>query len=271
MKKYFYTLIILLCCMTATTVSCKDCCTGTETTDTLWINNGNRRIFGELHKPAKVIGTVIFAHGFNGTHRDGQRYYEFLGKLGYQCYAFDFPCGSKHSRSNNNATNMSVTDEVSDLHAIINHFKKQKCTGDIVVIGESQGGLVAGLAASETPNDINRLILIYPAFCIPGDWNKRFPDTATIPDTVELWGVKLGKRYIEQVRQLKPFEVIGKYKHPVLIIQGDKDPIVPMADSQRAQRIYKDASIHIIPEARHGFTADEFNVAAEQIKQFLSR
>ena len=43
----------------------------------------------------------------------------------------------------------------------------------IVLIGESQGGLVSALAAAERKRQISSLILIYPALCIPDNINDR--------------------------------------------------------------------------------------------------
>lgn len=67
------------------------------------------------------------------------------------------------------------------------------------------------------------------------------------------------------------FEHIGKYKRPVLIVQGDKDPVVSMEDSERAVKIYKDARLHVIPGAGHGFKPHEFAESIDQIIQFLSK
>ncbi len=143
---------------------------------TLWIDNGDRRIFGKLCKPAKADGKqpiVIVSHGFNGTHHFAQDYFKPLSDLGYQVYCFDFPCGSIHSQSDKNTMNMSIEDEVSDVQAIVKYFSKQKDIDrkQIVLIGESQGGLVSALASARMPKAISQTILIYPAFCIPDNWN----------------------------------------------------------------------------------------------------
>jgi dipeptidyl aminopeptidase/acylaminoacyl peptidase len=63
---------------------------------------------------------------------------------------------------------------------------------------------------------------------------------------------------------------IAKYKRPVLIVHGDKDPIVPVDYSRQAIKFYKDARLHVIPGAGHGFRPKEFEEAMEQIRQFLN-
>ena len=62
----------------------------------LWIQNGERSIYGVLSKPesaGKRQPVAIISHGFNGTHHYGRTYFETLNALGYQAYVFDFPCG----------------------------------------------------------------------------------------------------------------------------------------------------------------------------------
>lgn len=240
----------------------------------LWIRNGERHLYGVLSRPAHAKGKMpvaIIAHGFNGTHYFGRNYFETLNKLGYQVYTFDFACGSVNSRSDNNTMNMSILDEQSDLEAIVRYFKQQPDVdaSRIVLIGESQGGLVSALTAASMPKDISRTILIFPALCIPDNWTARYPNLSDIPDTTRLWNVPMGRRFFTEVRDINVFERIGKYKRPVLIVQGDKDPVVSMKDSERAVKIYKDARLHVIPGAGHGFKPKEFEESLQQITLFL--
>lgn len=242
--------------------------------DTLWIDNGERHIYGVLSKPTHTTGkqpVAIISHGFNGTHHFGRNYFKPLNELGYQVYTFDFACGSVNSRSDNNTMEMSILDEQSDLEAIVRYFKQQPDVDPnrIVLIGESQGGLVTALTAAAMPKEISRAILIYPALCIPDNWTARYPNVSDIPDTTRLWNVPMGRRFFTEVREIDVFKRIGKYKNPVLIVQGDRDAIVSMEDSERAVELYKDARLHVIPGAGHGFKPHELHEALEQIVLFL--
>lgn len=238
----------------------------------LWIMNGDRQIYGELFTPhGDNKGVAIVSHGFNATHHSGRDYFDLMQDLGYKCYVFDFPCGSVNSRSDNNTLNMSIFDEQSDLRAIVNYFKQQDPNQEIVLIGESQGGLISALTAAQMEDKIDNLILVFPALCIPDNWRERYPQLSDIPEVTDLWGVKLGYRFFEEIHDMKPLDIIGKYQGPVLIVQGDKDNIVSMADSEKAQKIYKGARLHIIPGAGHGFNPKERNELKEQIKNFYNK
>ena len=210
----------------------------------LWIANGQRNIYGEISKPrntGRKQPVAIISHGFNGTHHYGRTYFETLNAIGYQVYVFDFPCGSVHSRSDNNTLNMSAMDEKSDVKAIVNYFREQPDVDSdgIVLIGESQGGFVTALASAE------------------------------IPDTTYLWDVPLGRRFFLELRDIEVFKTLKKYKRPVLIVQGDKDPVVRMEDSRRAVKTYKNARLHVIPGAGHRFKPEEQAQSLREIKAFL--
>ncbi|MCR4994025.1 MAG: alpha/beta fold hydrolase [Bacteroidales bacterium] len=239
-----------------------------------WVMNGKRRIYGLLSRPEHAEGpqpVVIVSHGFNGTHHFGRGYFDALNAMGYQVYSFDFACGSVNSRSDNNTMEMSILDEQSDLEAIVRHFRNQPDIDPqrIVLIGESQGGLVSALTAGAMPKEISRLVLIYPALCIPDNWNERYPNITDIPDTTQMWGVSMGRRFFLEVREMDVFKQIRKFRRPVLIVQGDADRVVSMDDSRRAVKGYKTARLHIIPGAGHGFKPQEFAESIEQVKAFL--
>ena len=247
----------------------------TDAPQELWIKNGTRNIYGQLSRPEKAQAKspiAIIAHGFNGTHHAGLKYFDMLNSMGFLCYTFDFPCGSPQSKSDANTMEMSILDEQSDLEAIVRYFKSRPDVdaSRIVLIGGSQGGLVSALTAANLPEEVSELVLIYPALCIPDNWRKSYPQVENIPDTTRLWNVPMGRRFFAEIHDMDAFELIGKYQKPVIIIQGDADRIVSLEDSRRAIKLYKDARLHVIPGAGHGFRPHEFKESLEQIKLFLN-
>ena len=262
--------LLTFCCIAAMTLNLL-----AQHEEELWINCGEKKIYGVLNKlddGKKKHPIAIIAHGFNGTHAYGRNYFEPLRELGYECYTFDFPCGSVHSRSDNNTMEMSVLDEQRCLEAIIKHFRSRPDVdaNNVVLIGESQGGLVSALTAASMPKEISRLILCFPALCIPDNWNSRYPNLSDIPDTTRVWDVPLGRRFFEEVHTLKPFDVIARYKRPVLIVQGDADRVVSMDDSRKAVGLYRKARLHVIKGAGHGFKSEELKEQFREMKKFLT-
>ena len=234
----------------------------------------DKSIYGIISKPTtgKKHGIAIVSHGFNGSHHFGRDYFKTLNELGYAVYTFDFPNGSVNSLSGNNTLEMSVSNEKEALKAIIRHFRSCQDIDKkrIVLIGESQGGLVSALAAAERKRQISSLILIYPALCIPDNWNQRYPTPNDIPDVSEIWGVKLGKVFMLDLRHMDVYHTIGKYRGPVLIIHGTDDPVVPIDYSKRAALTYRNAQLRIINKAGHGFNPQQRIMANQYVRQFLS-
>lgn len=232
-----------------------------------------QEIYGVISKPDNKgkHGVAIVSHGFNGTHHSGKDYFATLNDMGYAVYTFDFPCGSVNSRSDNNTMNMSISDEKNALMDIVAYFQKQKDVdkNKIVLIGESQGGLVSALAAAELKRQISDLILIYPALCIPDNWNSRYPKVEDIPEISEIWGVRLGKKFMLDIRHMQPYETIGRYRGRVLIIHGTDDMVVPLEYSTRAAQTYSNATLKIIDKAGHGFNPTERALSNRYVKEFL--
>lgn len=243
----------------------------------LIIPDGGGSIYGVTSPPSTLRkgqkrGVAIVCHGFNGTHHFGKDYFRTLNELGYMVYTFDFPCGSVYSRSDNNTMNMSIIDEKESLKNIVQFFRKQKDIDkhNIILIAESQGGLVSALAASELKRQIRALVLIYPAFCIPDNWNDRYPTVESIPDTTRVWNVPVGRRFFLETRNMHPYELISTYTGPVLIVHGDKDNIVPLSYSEKLVGIYKCATLKVIPDAGHGFSSEQRKVSNRFVHEFLT-
>lgn len=237
------------------------------------IANGNRSIYGVESVAENGNGIAIISHGFNGTGEFGRQYFDTLNKLGYTVYSFDFPCGSVRSRSDNNTVNMSVIDEKNDLKAIVRYFlnRPDAAVGPVLLIGESQGGLVSALAASELGDTVSGLLLIYPALCIPDNWNSRYKTEHDIPDTTRVWNVPVGSRFFKELRQMNVYDNIAMYKGPVQIIHGSKDAIVPVSYSEEAVRRYGNAGLKVIPGAGHGFKEQERAISNKTVEEFLVR
>lgn len=114
-------------------------------------------------------------------------------------------------------------------------------------------------------------MLIYPALCIPDNWNDRYPRMEDIPEVSEIWGVKLGRKFMMDIREMKPFDVIGSYKGNVLIIHGTDDKVVPLDYSKRAENTYEHATLKIINKAGHGFKPHERVLSNQYVREFLQK
>ncbi|ENH96925.1 putative cinnamoyl ester hydrolase [Gracilibacillus halophilus YIM-C55.5] len=237
------------------------------------ITHRGRDIHGVSYMPdsKEKCPVVIFSHGFNGTNADFTMNSDYLAKNGIGGFCFDFCGGSVHTKSDLMTDEMTIFTEKEDLCAVIETIKKWNNVDSerIFLFGESMGGLVSALVADEYVADIKGLLLLFPALGIADDWNKRFPTLVSIPDTYELWGVRLGRKFFESIHEYNVFDHIGTFNKNVLIFHGDQDEVVPLEYGKKAEMSYPHASIEVFQGEGHGFSEAGNKRVAEMTYEFV--
>lgn len=238
---------------------------------------GKLTIRGTEYRPAgENLPVAIVCHGFMAWQDTVRHYAKELAQLGYCAYCFDFCGGSVlgKGKSDGATTEMSVLTEVQDLEAVIAYAQSLPYNGKtLLLMGGSQGGFVAALVAAKHPEIVDRLVLLFPALCIPDDARAgkmmfaKF-DPQNIPAVVHCGPMKLGRCYVADVIGMDPIRQIAHYPGPVLIIHGTKDGIVKLDYSRRAQQAYANARLHIIEGGGHGFSPRHDAIAIRQLRQF---
>ena len=239
---------------------------------------GNLTIRGTEYRPeGENLPVAIVSHGFMAFQDTVRHYAKELARLGYCAYCFDFCGGSvmKKGKSDGATTDMSVLTEVQDLETVINYVQNLPYNSkDLLLMGCSQGGFVSALVAAKHPGLVNKLVLFYPALCIPDDARAgkmmftRF-DPKNIPERINCGPMKLGRCYPADVIDMDPIKEISPYRGLVLIVHGTKDSIVKLDYSRQVQRAYPNAKLHIIEGGTHGFNKKHDAIALAHLKRFL--
>ena len=236
-------------------------------------------IRGTEYRPAgDALPVAIVCHGFMAFQDTVRQYAKALARLGYCAYCFDFCGGSViKGKSDGKTTEMSVLTEVRDLEAVIAYVQSLPYTGnELLLMGCSQGGFVSALVAAKCPNLVSKLVLFYPALCIPDDARAgkmmfaKF-DPQNIPEKLRCGPMKLGRCYPEAVIDMDPYEEIKAYTGPVLIVHGTKDKIVRADYSKRAAECYENAELHFIEGGSHGFSRKHDAEAIAFLNTFASQ
>ena len=107
---------------------------------------------------------IIFSHGYNGHKSDFDISAKYFAENGIGAVCHTFCGGSTRDESGFGTTNMTLFTEKEDLIAIINEVKNWEHTDKIFLFGASQGGMVSAMTAEELEDDIDGLILLFPAF-----------------------------------------------------------------------------------------------------------
>lgn len=237
------------------------------------ITHHGRIIIGTLVLPlnCEKCPLVILSHGYNGSGLGFSKLADFLACNNIAAFYFDFCGGSVNSKSSLPTTSMTIFTEKEDLIAVLEAAGEWTSVDDdnIYLFGESQGGLVSALVAKEYEAEIKGLVLLYPALCIADNWNERFAKETDIPEEYEFWGMNLGKNFFTSLRTFNTFEAISGIQKRVLVMHGDKDPVVPLSYSEKIMHMYSDVQLEVFEGEGHGFTETAYDKVCEMTKSFV--
>ncbi|XP_060045135.1 valacyclovir hydrolase isoform X2 [Erinaceus europaeus] len=157
------------------------------------------------------------------------------------------------------------------------------------LLGWSDGGITALVAAAKYPSNINRMVI----------WGANA--YVTDEDEMIYQGIRDVSKWSERIR--KPLETlygydyfaktcekwvdgIGQFKHlpdgnicrhllpmvqcPTLIVHGEKDPLVPRFHADFIHKHVRGSRLHLMPEGKHNLHirfANEFNKLVEDFLQ----
>lgn len=234
---------------------------------------GNRTMDADVYRPqAERFPAAVFCHGFGGGREDFAEAAAFLAQNGVGAVTFTF-CGSgARDKSGFPTAEMTLFTEREELFAVMDRVKTLAgFDGRLFLVGGSMGGMVAAMAAESRPEDISGLALLYPAFCIPDDWNARFPGGAGLPETIEQWGVTLGKKFALALRGLDIYANMPRVSLPVLLFHGTEDAVVPPSYSARAAETYPHAGLVTYAGEGHGFSQPTMRDVEERLLAFIGK
>lgn len=248
-------------------------------------------IRGTMYRPkGDHLSIAIVCHGFMAWQDSVKHYAAFLAEMGYAAFTFDFCGGSvMNGKSDGKTTEMSVLTETQDLEAVIEYVRNLSYTDPekILLMGCSQGGFVSALVAAKNNFPIEKLVLFYPALCIPDNARAgkmmmaRF-DPQNVPDTFHCGPMKLGRCYAMDVMQMDAFAEIKNYAGRVCIVHGTKDKVVDVSYANRAAEAYKSTmpigmqeservQLHFIDGGEHMFSKKHDVIAMKFLKEFAAK
>ena len=241
----------------------------------IWCRSGEKDIYGVLFRPEREekVPLVIYSHGLNSDYEAGAAYGYYWAPRGIALYCFDFCGGSEDSRSSGSALEMSVMTEVADLESVLEMARGWDFVDPerIVLAGESQGGIVTALAAARNSGELEGIMLQCPAFNIPDLVHDKFQTEEEIPDSSFFLSMTLGRKYFEDVWDCDPYQEIGSFTKPVLLLHGEDDDIVNISYSEYAARVYHNADYYRIKDAGHHLIGDQGEEVISLMDSFLQK
>lgn len=217
------------------------------------------------------VPLLITCHGYGGTYLGALDYASYFVKGGYAVFSLDFCGGGLLTRSDGTMMQMSVLTEARDLNAVIDYFKDDPRFSGIYLRGESQGGFVASYVAAERPEEVKGVILEYPAYVLQDFGRQQQLPDGSFPEVTTLLWMSVGRGYCEDVTSFDIYEHMSAYGRPVLILHGDKDPLVALDYSERALKAFSGAELIVMPGQGHGFRGAGREEAKEKELAFMNR
>ncbi|WP_048000580.1 alpha/beta fold hydrolase [Lactiplantibacillus herbarum] len=214
-----------------------------------------------LEEPAVVGSTLaILMHGFTADMgydetRIIPRLAAALLEHGVATLRFDF---NGHGRSAGRFQDMTVLNEIADAKAVLDYALTLNYQR-IILIGHSQGGVVASMLAGYYPEQIAQLILLAPAATLKSDAQKGVLQGSTydpkhVPAELSLVnGLMVGGFYLRTAQTLPIYEIAQQYTGPVELIHGTADTVVDPQASERYHEIYQNSHLHRLAGADHSF------------------
>ncbi|MBP3568424.1 MAG: prolyl oligopeptidase family serine peptidase [Lachnospiraceae bacterium] len=228
---------------------------------------------GILYLPKKEskFPIVVFSHGYNGYKMDFDETAKYLAEYGIASVCCTFCGGSARDVSGMPTTDMTIFSEMENLEAVLAYVKQleQIDVNNIFTFGGSQGGLVTALTCDNRSDEIKGMMLLFPAFCIPDNWTERYANKADIPEETDFWGMKLGHVFFESIHGYDVFAQVGNYSNNVLVMHGDKDPVVPLEYSEKIKKTYKNIRLEVFEGEGHGFSPEGTRRMTEMVYHFV--
>ena len=241
---------------------------------TMIIPNGSLgKIYGILSLPEKEgrCPLIILSHGFGSDHEANQDYAEAFTEQGFGTFNFDFCGGGRNSMSVGTMEQMTVLTEAKDLMCLVQTLYAEPYVSAVYLWGESQGGFVSAYVAAKQPDLVEKLVLLYPAFVLQSDAEKRRLADGSFPEQTPFGDSFVTRKYNEDAVSFDIYEIIARYRKPVLILHGDQDDVVPPEWSEKAAAVYERATLTMIPGGGHGFESTDRDQATKEAVAFFRK
>jgi alpha/beta superfamily hydrolase len=216
--------------------------------------------FHEGEKGSKNI--VVIGHGVTGN-KDRPFVValgEGLAAVGIPALRFSF---SGNGTSEGNFTDSTISKEVEDLGAVLDHLKGYT----VCYVGHSMGGAVGVLRASEDDR-IQLLVSLAGMVHTKAFAQREFGDVT--PDEGFMWDepdCPLSQAYMDDLTQINTVvDLAPQIDVPWLLVHGDEDDVVPIEDSRDILAKANDQTQLIrLQSANHVFSDESTPVMVERV------
>ena len=228
------------------------------------------------YEAGEKIPVAILCHGFT-SNKDAALIRDIADSLCAHKIAsvrFDF---NGHGSSYGRQEDMTVPLQIQDAIGAYNFATRFPYRSKIALVGHSQGGVVAAMAAAELgAENVPALALISPAAVLRDDALRGILadakyDAIRPPQAVSVHNgtYTIGRNYILTAQNLPIYETAKNYKGKTLIVQGKADVVVPYTYAQRFNEVIEGSRLELIDKLDHSYT-NHTQIPAHLVAQFIA-
>ena len=243
---------------------------------------------GELITPRdgkKVHPVVIISHGYNSKMENCEDVAKAYADEGYAALVFDFVGGSRKSSTQVHSSQMTTFTEITDYEIVLDYVKKSDAfdQDNVFLSGQSFGGLITTAVAAKHQDEINAVVLFYPAYNMvedaadvleagPAEKKSGTKDNSLIADgELYSWdGLLVSEKYLTELHDMDIVGIIKSIDKDVLILQGDQDTVVPIESTETFLPYFQSVEMVTIEGGEHGFYDSCLTQAEEAGIRFLN-
>ena len=231
--------------------------------------SGGQKLARYLAMPAgrnEPLPGLILCHGFPtgpiDARHSGGTFPELIDRaaneLGWAAMTFTFRgCGESEG-------DFSLQSWVDDLRAAIDHLIEEAEPSGIWLVGTNTGGSIAVCVAADDPR-VRGAALLAPRADFD-DWAeqpRRFLEHARDTGAVRTPGFpKDYEEWSRELRRFRPSEAARRLApRPLLVMHGDDDESVPVADARVLAEAHVSAELRLVAGAGHRLRHDPRAVA----------
>lgn len=251
----------------------------------VWFGDGaGRKVSGLLVRPDEPTQAVaVLCHGFASSKDSStnRALTQDLTARGVATFRFDF---FGHGESEGVFADLTLTAAVHDLERALAEVRARGFSA-IGLVGSSFGGIVATIAAAQKSNtpDLRVVALKCPVSDYPAVWRLRLGDaglaawrtSGLLTYEYEGESSRLAYAFYDDLLRYDAYALARTITAPTVIVHGDADEYVPIAQSRRLftalpQTIEK--RIEVVPGANHAFSRpNDFLTMTRLISDWLVR
>ena len=190
---------------------------------------------------------VIYLHGFASSPASSKAQF-FAQKFKEAGFGVSIP-----ALDGGDFRNLTIT---SQLDIVEREARGEK----VILMGSSLGGYLTAVFAARHPGQVERAIMMAPAFCFARRWSAELPALEEWKRTGVMELFHYGERRTREISYNLiadglEYEDYPEVTQPSLVLHGALDPVVPVTLSEEfAKRHLVSARLRVYPKSGHELT-----------------